>query len=300
MDRLTAMRVFVSVVETGSQTRAAERLDISRAMVSRHLAELEHWLGARLLHRTTRRLSLTDAGEECLARSRQVLEQIDALEDNTSLRHAGPRGLVRVTAAMSFGQQVLAPAVAAYLARYPQVRVDLLLLDRTVNLVEERIDLAIRISNDLDPALIARRLADCHSVICAAPAYLARCGAPASLSALAGHNCLTYACFGHSQWRCLHHGQPDSVEVSGNLSANEAATLLHAARAGTGVALLPSYLADPWLHNGELIALLPDWRPLTMGIYGVYASRRHPPAAVRALLDFLAEWMAEWAGEGGG
>lgn len=299
MDRLMAMQVFVSVVETGSQTRAAERLEMSRAMVSRHLAELEQWLGARLLHRTTRRLSLTDAGAECLARSRQVLAQVDALEDSAGLRHTGPRGLVRVTAAMSFGQQVLAPAVAAYLARYPQVRVDLVLLDRTVNLVEERIDLAIRISNDLDPALIARRLADCHSVICAAPAYLARCGVPVTLQALAGHNCLTYSCFGHSQWRCLHHGQPDSVEVSGNLSANEAATLLHAARAGAGVALLPRYLADPWLRNGELIALLPDWRPLTMGIYGVYASRRQTPATVRSLLDFLAEWMTDWAGEGG-
>lgn len=292
MDRLTAMRVFVSVVDTGSQTQAAERLDMSRAMVSRHLAELEAWLGERLLHRTTRRLSLTDAGETCLQRCRQVLEQVDELENSAGQRNAEPRGLIRVTAAMSFGQHFLARAISDYVTRHPQVQVDMLLLDRTVNLVEERIDLAIRISNDLDPSLVARRLGVCRSVICAAPAYLARHGAPATLQDLARHNCLTYSYFGKSQWHCLRHGISESVQVSGNISANEVTSLLEVALAGGGITLQPHYLAAPLLHSGKLVALLPDWQALEMGIHGVYTSRRYQTPTLRSLLDFLAERLA--------
>lgn len=289
MDRLTAMRVFVEVVDSGSQTAAADKLELSRAMVSRYLAELEHWLGERLLHRSTRRLSLTDAGQECLQRCRQVLEQVGDLENSAGLRHTQPKGLIRITAVMSFGRMYLAPAVAEYVARYPDVHVDMLLLDRTVNLVEERIDLAIRISNDLDPALFARKLAVCRSVICAAPAYLQRHGVPQTLEDLSRHNCLTYTHFGKSEWRFMRDGQPYSVQVGGNISANEVACLLEVALAGAGVAMMPTYLVAPLIRSGQLQVLLPEWQALELGIYGVYASRRYIPQTLRTLLDFLAE-----------
>lgn len=289
MDRLTAMRVFVEVVDSGSQTAAAEKLDMSRAMVTRYLAELEQWLGERLLHRTTRRLSLTDAGQDCLLRCRQVLEQVFDLESSAGVRNAEPKGLIRVTSSMSFGRLHLAPAIAEYVARYPQVQVDMQLLDRTVNLVEERIDLAIRTSNDLDPSLVARKLAPCKSVICATPAYLEKHGMPQTLEDLARHNCLTYAHFGKSQWRFTRNGQPESVQVGGNISANEVSTLLEVTLAGAGISMQPTYLAAPLLRAGALVAVLSQWQPVEMGIYGVYASRRYLPPALRTLLDFLAE-----------
>lgn len=289
MDRLTSMRVFVEVAATGSQTAAAARLDMSRAMVTRYLAELESWLGERLMHRTTRHLSLTDAGQECLQRCRLVLEQVGDLENSAGLRNAQPKGLIRVTSVLSFGRLYLAPAVADFVARYPEVQVEMLLQDRTMNLVEERIDLAIRISNDLDPALFARKLAPCRSVICAAPDYLARHGTPQTLEELSQHNCLTYTHFSKSEWRFSREGQSASVQVSGNITANEASVLLEVALAGAGISMMPTYLVGPLIDSGALVVLFPEWQPLELGIYAVYASRRYIPLSVRAFLDFLAE-----------
>ncbi len=172
------MRVFVTVVDLGSQSAAADHLDLSRPVVSRYLAELEDWVGARLMHRTTRKLSLTAAGSEILPRCRQMLELSTDMQAAVSEPHDAPRGLLRISVSTSFGQAQLADAVAAYVKRYPGVSIDLQMLDRTVNLVDERIDLAIRTSNDLDPNLIARRLTVCRSVVCAAPAYLQEQPAP--------------------------------------------------------------------------------------------------------------------------
>ncbi|MDN0085470.1 LysR family transcriptional regulator [Crenobacter sp. SG2305] len=289
MDRLTAMRVFVTVVDRGSQSAAAEQLDMSRAMVSRYLAELEDWLGARLLHRTTRRLSLTSAGDEALPRCRQMLELADDTLAASRAPHETPQGLLRVTVSTGFGQMVLAPALADYVARYPKTAVDLLLLDRAVNLVEERIDLAVRISNDLDPNLIARKLSVCRSAVCAAPSYLVRHGTPQRAEELALHNCLTYSYFGKSLWRFERDGVPIAVPVGGNLSANESTVLLQAALAGAGITLQPTYAALPLIRSGQLVELLPDCMPDTLGIYGVYASRRQLSPTLKSLLDFLAE-----------
>lgn len=282
------MRVFVEVVEKGSLTAAADALDLSRAVVTRHLADLEEWLGARLLHRTTRRLSLTDAGSATLAHCRRVLGEVDELRGGLAERSGEPQGTVRVTTTPSFGPY-LAPMIAEYVQRYPAAHVDLLLLDRTVNLVEERIDLAIRISNDLDPALVARRLAVCRSVICASPDYLARRGVPQTIDDLARHNCLTYAHFGKSEWRFLHAGREVAVPVAGNISANEVKVLAEAALAGAGIVMQPTYMVAPYLRSGALVALLTDWRVPEKGIYGVYSSRRFLPPILRTLIDFLAE-----------
>lgn len=293
MDRLIAMRVFVTVVDLGSQSAAADHLDLSRPVVSRYLAELEEWVGARLMHRTTRKLSLTAAGNETLPRCRQLLELADDLQAAVSVPDAAPRGLLRISVSTSFGQAQLACAMTEYVRRYPEVNIDLQMLDRTVNLVDERIDLAIRTSTELDPSLIARKLTVCRSVLCASPAYLREHPAPQQVDDLSLHNCLSHAYYGKSLWHFTVQSEPVSVPVQGNISANEASTLLRVTLAGGGVSLLPSYLAGCHIRSGELVRLLQDAEPLQMNIYAVYASRKHMPATLRSMLDFLSERFTE-------
>lgn len=293
MDRITAARVFVTIVECGSMIAAAERLEMSRAMVTRYLAQMEAWTGARLLHRTTRKLSMTDAGERTLDLCRKMLgvaEAIDLVEDK---RNDDISGLLRISCSQSLGQTALVGAVTQFLQRHPQVAVDLQMNNRTVNLVEERIDLALRITNELDPNLIARPLSTCASVVCASPAYLLKHGTPQRPEDLASHNCLTYSWFGKSLWHFEHQGIKSAVAVSGNLSANESVVLLAGTQQGAGISLQPYYSAAPLLAKGELIELLPAYTPQAMGIYGIYTSRKQLPATLRSMLDFLVEWFAK-------
>lgn len=293
MDRITAAQVFVSIAERGSMIAAAEALDMSRAMVTRYLAEMEEWAGARLLHRSTRRLSLTDAGDLTLARCRRMLELAEAMEVASGADADTPQGLLRITCSQSLAQAALAIAVTAFLKRYPRTAVDLQMNNRAVNLVEQRIDLALRITNALEPNLIARQLGQCDSVVCAAPSYLAQRGTPLRAEDLAAHNCLTYTYFGKSLWQFTDRdGEAVSVPVSGNLSANEDLILLKAAEEGAGIALQPLYSAAPLIADGRLVALLPDYAPQRMGIYGIYTSRQHMSPALRAMLDFLLDWFA--------
>lgn len=295
MDRLIAMRVFVAVVDAGSLSAAADKLGFSRPVVTRYVAELEQWTGARLLHRTTRRLSLTAAGEELLPRCRQMLELAGDMQ--AAVRHPAeaPRGQLRITTGTSFAQAQLADAIADYVRLYPGVAVDLVLLDRTVNLVGERIDLAIRTAAEIDPNLIARRLTDCRSVVCASPGYLKQHGKPLRVDELAQRNCLTHSYFGRSLWNFTREGsgEPVSVAVAGNVSANDAASLMCLARAGAGIAMLPTYLAAPLLRRGELVRLFDGVEPQVVGMYAVYASRKHMPATLRTMLDFLAARFTE-------
>lgn len=296
MDRLKAMQVFVEVADRGSLSAAAVHLDMSRAMVSRYLAEMEQWVGVRLLHRTTRRLSLTPAGAETLPRCRQMLDMVGDLRNAVSTPEDTPRGLLRITTSMSFGARHLAGAVTDYVKQHPGTSVDLMLVERAVNLVEERVDLAVRITNDLDPNLIARKLAVCRSVVCASPDYLAREGVPARVEDLSLRNCLTHSYFGKSLWRFERDGQPVDVPVSGNISANEVSVLCGAALEGAGIAMLPTYYAGEHLAAGRLKAILPQCKPQELGIYGVYASRRQMPLILRSMLDFLVDRLgsAPW------
>ena len=293
MDRLNAMRVFVTVVDLGSQSAAADHLQLSRPVVSRYLAELEDWVGARLMQRTTRKLSLTAAGQETLPRCRQLLELAGDLQAAVQQPDDAPKGALRISVSTSFGQAQLVDAVAAYVRRYPGVKVELQMLDRTVNLVDERIDLAIRTSNELDPNLIARRLSVCRSVVCASPAYLSEHGVPQRVEDLSRHNCLTHAYFGHSLWHFKVAGQPVAVPVAGNISANEAMTLQKAALAGAGIAMLPSYQTADALRRGELVRLLPEAQPRTLNLNAVYTSRKHMPATLRSMLDFLVQRLKD-------
>lgn len=288
MDRLIAMQVFVEVAERGSLTQAAEVLDMSRAMVSRYLESVERWLGARLLQRTTRRVSLTEAGAAALQRCRQMLELAREAEAAAGAQSLVPRGRLRVTASASLAQARLAAAVADFLALHPDCEVELVALERAVNLVEERIDLAVRISNQLDPGLVARPLGRFGSVLCASPAYLA--GAPplATADELRLHRCVTHAYVNRNDYALQHEGRWLRIPVRSVLQSNDAAVMRSAVLAGAGLAILPSYLVDEDLRAGRLQRLLPDHEPEWYAIHGVYLSRQYQPLALRLLLDFLA------------
>nr|WP_298136027.1 LysR family transcriptional regulator [uncultured Pseudomonas sp.] len=293
MDRLTATRVFVEVVDRGSQTAAAEALEMSRAMVSRYLGELEGWVGARLLHRSTRKLSLTGIGEQLLPQCREMLAVAEAMQGVSASDDRVPRGNLRVACSQSFAQAWLVHALDEFIGLYPQVGIDLLIGSQAVNLVEARVDLALRITNQLDPNLIARQLAVCRSAVCATPAYLKRHGTPQRPTDLAQHNCLSYAYFGRSIWEFQRAGEPFAVAVSGNLSANESMVLLEATLADMGISLQPLYSVAGLLRSGALVRLLPEYQPQELGIHALYGTRRQMPPALRALLDFLIGRLAE-------
>jgi len=299
VDRIIAAQVFVSIAERGSMIAAAQALNMSRAIVTRYLALMESWAGARLLHRATRRLGLTAAGEATLERCRRMLEIASDMPVAALAGNRQPQDKLRMACSQSLGQAELAAAVAEYLRRHPGTTVDLQVGHETVNLVKERIDLAIRITNQLDPNLMARPLATCDSVVCAAPGYLATRGMPRRAEELSLHNCLTYTFIGKSLWQFEHEGELLAVPVSGNLSANDSVVLLHAAAAGAGITLQPRYSAAPLVVAGKLVALLPRYQPQQMGVHGIYASHQHMPAALLTMLDFLVEWFARdamWRG----
>ena len=287
MDRLTALQVFAEVAACGSFTAAADHLDMSRPMVTRYVSELEQWLGSRLLQRTTRRVTLTDAGEQCLRRGEQMIALMQDVEAETATRSGELRGQLRVTASSSFGISHLAPAIVDFLGEHALLKIDLKISETAVNLVEERIDLAIRISAEPDPLLIARPLARCDSVLVASPAYLAKHGTPRLPSELTQQVCLSHANFGKSTWRFARNDDTAQVSVASRYSANDATVLMHASLAGGGIALLPTYLVNEHLAAGSLKTVLADWQAPAMTIYALYPSRRHLSPAVRALLDFL-------------
>jgi DNA-binding transcriptional LysR family regulator len=292
VDRFTAMQVFVQIAERGSLTEAGQALDMSRAMVSRNLESLEDWLGTRLLHRTTRRVSLTDAGAEALQRCRQVLELAGEVKAVAGARQSAPSGRLRIATATSFGQACLADVVAQFLARYPQVEIELLAQERAVNLVEDRIDLAVRIGNQLDESLIARRLGDCHSVLCASPAYVAASGMPVEPESLGSHRCITHAYVGRNELRLRRDGQVIKVPFRGVLQTNESTLARSAALGGAGIALLPTYLVSTDLREHRLVRVLPDFEPEVLGIHAVYLSRQHQPPLLRLMLDHLANYFS--------
>ena len=288
MDVLQAMRVFSAVADIGSFAKAAERLDLSPASVTRQVAQLEDHLGSRLLNRTTRRLSLTESGSLYLQRCQEVLALIEDAERMVGGQQSVPVGTLRVSAPVSFGSRHLAPALAAYVGRYPAVAVELELNDRQVNLVEEGFDIAIRVAERLDPGLVARRLALARLRLCAAPAYLARRGVPRVPAELHDHDCLLYTYAAQSVWIFRRAGQTERIAVAGSVKANNGDALLAAAAAGLGVILQPDFIVADALHDGRLVTLLDDYDCGGAGIYAVYPSRRHLPLKVRSFIDFLA------------
>ena len=281
---------FARVVEAGSFARAAERLDVSVSAVSRQVADLESHLGARLLNRTTRRLSMTESGQAFYERCVQLLADLEEAEEAVSASAIVPRGTLRITASISFGAGYLAPAIAEFQERHPQLRFDIELSDRAVDLVDERIDLAIRIGDIGSQALIGRRIGIAQMVCCAAPAYLAKHGAPRTPADLASHACLTYAYSSAGNvWRFTDAAkQAHAVTVGGVAHANNGAMLAALAVAGVGITLEPDVSLAPDVRNGRLVRLLREYVPPTVNINAAYPSRRHLSAKVRAFIDFLA------------
>jgi DNA-binding transcriptional LysR family regulator len=288
MDRVTSLSVFTKVVELSSFAAAARHFGLSPAMVSKHILALEERLGARLLNRTTRRVSPTEIGREFYERSTRIIADLDEAEQAASDSQATPRGLLRVNAPLSFGVRHLAPAIVDYLAACPTVAVDVTLTDRIVDLVEEGVDLAIRIARPADSSLIARQIAPCLVVACAAPDYLAKHGAPHRPADLVGHNCLGYSYAAlRGEWRFSGPDGVASVHVAGRLSANNGDLLRLAALAGEGIVLLPSFLVGDDIAAGQLVTILPGYTPDALAIQAVYPHRRHLSVKVRSFVDFL-------------
>lgn len=287
MDRITAARVLIETVDRGSATAAAEALDMSRSMASRYINSIEDWSGTRLLHRTTRQLSLTSAGERVLELCREMVRIADIVSD-VATDAATPRGRLRVTATSILADALLIPVLAAFDKDYPHIKVDLLISDRPVDLVQDRIDVAIRISNSLDPSLIAKRLGSCESQLYAAPSYLAAHGEPGSVEDLKTHQCLTYTNLGRAEWVLARGRTKTTVKISGSFQTNDALALRRAAMAGMGIAMLPRFSAEADVEAGRLRIVLEDWQPEVLGIHALYVSRQHLPMAARILIDFLA------------
>ncbi|CCE11980.1 putative transcriptional regulatory protein, LysR family [Bradyrhizobium sp. STM 3843] len=291
LDRLTGLEVMSKIAGTGSLSAAARTLGISQTMVTKHLAALESRLGTKLFHRTTRRLAITDDGRRYLELAERVLGDFEAAEAAVAADRVEPRGLLRLNVPLVFGVRQIAPRLAEFARLHPGVTVDLGLNDRLVDLAEEGWDLAIRIGTLRDSSLIARRLAPCRMVICAAPAYLAAHGTPRSSAELAEHNCLGYtlAQAGAGRWRMGSGNAGVEVTVSGNLRANNGDALLAAAIAGQGIIYQPTFIVADALRSGELVPIrleLPTSDVLA--VHAVYLPDRSPSAKVRAFIDFLA------------
>jgi len=283
------MSVFARVVATGSLSAAARELGLSPAMVSRRLAALESRLGVRLVNRTTRSLNLTDEGASYYESCARVLAEIEQADAAVSAGRQDPQGTLRVAMPASFGNQYVAPLIPRFAALYPAVQLALSLSDRTVNLIEEGFDLAIRIAHLADSSLAARKLAPNRRVVCASPAYLERHGAPRKPEDLAQHNCLLASDF-TSTWEYNGpDGKAGAARVSGRYSCDNWEVLREWALAGLGVALKSTWDVRRHLEDGSLVSLLPGYTFDTdVAIYAVYPHRRHLPAKTRAFIDFLA------------
>jgi DNA-binding transcriptional LysR family regulator len=291
LDRVTGMQVFARVATLGSFSAAARALSLSQTMVTKHVVAIEDRLGVKLLHRTTRRLRLTEAGRRYLASCERILTEIEEADALAAADRIEPRGTLRLNVPLAFGVREIAPALAEFMALYPTLTIDLGLNDRVVDLIEERWDLAIRIGRLKDSTMIARRLAPCRMVLCAAPAYLALRGRPQRIHDLKAHNCLCYTLSNESQpdrW-IFGQGADMGVQVSGNLRASNGDALRIAALAGQGVIYQPTFLVADDLRAGRLVALALD-EPLKepLGVFAVYPLDRHPPAKVSACVEFFA------------
>lgn len=287
MDRVIAAQVYNRICELGSLSAASRSLGISRPMVSRYLEQMEKWAGTRLVNRSTRKLTLTAAGEKVLLKTRSLSQLSQEIEGQSASEL--PSGTLRVACAHFTAIQIIAPVLPGLLSRYPQLRIELDVNNHPVSLVGERIDVAFRITDNPEPGMIARRLGECHSVLCASPHYLATRGTPERVEDLAQHNCLHYSFFAGQSWRFITpEGESLSVAVSGNLSASMSSLLMDAAIQHCGIVMLPEQEARSALEQGLLVPVLPSLIPKSLAIYGIYQSRDYQPASIRMFLDELA------------
>lgn len=291
---LARIRAFVQVFDAGGFSAAARQHGKSKALLSKYVTDLEDYLGVRLMNRTTRKLGLTEAGETYYREANQLLQHLDELDATISEQTAEPRGFVRVSAPRNLGETTLAPAIFEFAARNPLVSVDLRLEDRFVDLVEEGIDVAMRISTLTDSSLIARRIADVAHFVYAAPQLLDLHGMPTAPEELRDRPCVIDTNMpNHASWRFFAGGKAVNVQVSGRARVNSPVASMQAALVGLGFATLPAYLAEPHVKAGRLVAVLTDQMPEGPSLSAVYPHRRHLAGKVRALIDHLVVWFAE-------
>jgi DNA-binding transcriptional LysR family regulator len=289
---LARIRAFVQVFDAGGFSAAARQHGRSKALLSKYVTDLEDYLGVRLMNRTTRKLSLTEAGESYYREASQVLQQLDELDASILDQTEAPRGLLRVSAPRNFGEMILAPAIFAFLGAHDDVTLDLRLEDRFVDLVDEGIDVALRISAAQDSSLIARKICDMQHAAVASPEYLKARMMPARPEDLRQHWCIVDTNLqGQANWRFVENGETVSVHVDGRVRVNSPLSARDAALSGLGVALLPGYLAEPMIASGRLLPLLKGFWHTGASLQAVYPHRRHLAGKVRALIDHLVGWF---------
>jgi DNA-binding transcriptional LysR family regulator len=285
--------MYVAVIDGGSFAAAADRLGVSRAMVSKQVQKLEEHLGTRLMNRTTRRLSMTETGRVFYERSVQIAADVEEAEQIAGENTRSPQGVLRVTIPLSYGQHRLAIILGAYTQAYPMVQLDISLSDRKVDLVEEGFDVAIRIGALPQSDLIAKKIGGAHSIACAAPDYLSRFGTPKTPDDLSNHACLGYSLTGGgADWRLESASGPVIVPIAGPMKADNGDIIRLAAIAGAGIAFQPGFIVDEDIAAGRLVRVLPGWQSAEMGINALYPSRKHLSAKVRTFVDFVAAALA--------
>lgn len=290
MDRFIEMEAFNAVVDSGSFVKAADSLNTSKAAISRYVSDLETRLGVRLLHRTTRKLSLTDEGQIFFLRSKELLSELNNAELEITSRNDVASGLIRINTPVTFGIKHLSPLWGKFLERYPEIKLEITLADRIVDLVEEGYDVAIRIANLASSNLISKKLSATRLILCASPAYLKKHGIPQHPDELAHHATIAYSLFStKDEW---HFDGPEgqiSVKTNPRIHSNNGDTCRAVALNGMGIILQPSFLISEDIQSGALIELMPQYKSIELGIYAIYASRKHLAPKIRVLIDFLAE-----------
>ncbi|MEA3393681.1 MAG: LysR family transcriptional regulator [Pseudomonadota bacterium] len=307
MDRWTELELFVQVAETGSLSRAAEALDLSNAAASRHLQALEDRLGARLVERNTRRLYLTDTGQEFFSRAKTVLADLKDAEDAVNAATLNPTGTLRITASLSFSMHHVAPLLREYTQRYPNVSVHVEAANRYLDIIDNNIDVAIRTREfEPDSNITVRRLASTRRILAAAPRYLARHGRPKTLEDLAQHKLLIYTHANNpNELRFTRDGQTTTLSVKGLLESNDGQILRAAALDGMGILVQPTYILYDDMVAGRLVPVLDDWDLPRLTVNLAYPSRKHLSAKVRTFIDFMAEhfvkmnYEQKWTGRFG-
>jgi DNA-binding transcriptional LysR family regulator len=291
MDTLDLIRTYLSVVDADSFTRAGRKLGKSKALVSKHVSELESRLGARLLHRTTRSVGITEIGRAYSERARQILADFDTLEEAIRSETGAPRGLLKITAPQTLGEMTVMEMATAFRRKYPDVELDILLADRTIDLVAEGFDIALRVATMTDSSLIARKLCDMRIVLCAAPGYLERNGTPKKPEDLVDHHCIVDTNIRWREvWRFEREGRPLTVKVRPVFSVNSASAVRDALTGGLGIGFCPEFAVAKDIKAGRLVSLFEDMTGTGYGVFLVYPHRNHLSARMRAFLDFAIDW----------
>jgi len=300
MDRLIAMNMFVRVVETGSFSAVAKEINSTQPTISKNVAELESWLGAKLLNRSTRSLRLTETGTDYYERCVAILQDVEEAEQIVGQLQTQPKGLVRVSAAVAFGRLHIVPRLNGFFERYPDIKVDVRLNDRAVDLVEEGVDVAFRMGDLPDSSLIAKKLCTSPIVIVASPEYLKRNGIPQHPRDLKDHNYLFYSDGASRQEIAFQeNGNPLYVRAEGRFTTNNSEALRAALLEGMGISCPPRWLIGDAISAGDLVSILDDFRPSELNLFAVYPPGRHLPSKVRCFIDYFAEQLKDCSSIGG-